>query len=351
LISPSAEFWIYLERLASDHPIIIDRPRGSAHPNFPELIYPLDYGYLEGTAAIDGNGVDLWLGSLPGRGLDALAITVDLLKGDAEIKLLLGCDEEEKQTILNFLNGQSMRASLVRRDQGLHLLRSRRSVRRFLPDPVPPETLQRILETAAFAPSAHNCQPWRFAVLSTSASRQRLAQALSDQFRHALIADQIAGLLNRNNGPAAPAGQDSLRPIPAHPDAIHPGSLPPEALASVEDQVERSRQRLLQAPAAVLLCQDTSTGDVYPDYARQQAEHLMGVQSVALAGGYLLLAAHAESLAGVWLCAPLFAPQVARLALDLPADWQPQAVLLFGYPAKSPPPRSRRPLGETVKFY
>jgi nitroreductase len=41
-------------------------------------------------------------------------------------------------------------------------LRSRRSIRRFKPDPIPGEMIQRFLENAEYAPSAHNLQPWRF---------------------------------------------------------------------------------------------------------------------------------------------------------------------------------------------
>ena len=343
------EFWAYLERLVAEHPIVIDRPRGSAHPAFPTLIYPLDYGYLDGTTAIDGGGVDLWLGSLPERTLDALAITVDLHKSDVEIKLLLGCSAEEQQTILNFLNGASMRATLVQRHPGQHLLRTRRSVRRFLPNPISPETLQRILETAGFAPSAHNRQPWRFAVVATPAARQRLAEALSAEFRQSLLADLL---------PPSPAiGRGAWgEGLPSPPERGAGGEglpSPPGRGAGgegIDARVERSRQRLLNAPAAILLCLDPTDGDHYPDLARQQAEHIMGVQSAALAGGTLLLAAHAEGLAGVWLCAPLFAPQAARLALDLPAAWEPQALLLLGYPARTPPPRPRRPLSETTIF-
>jgi inorganic pyrophosphatase len=109
------EFWEYLDQLIAACPLVIDRPKGSAHPRYPELIYPLDYGYLEGSTTVDGGGLDVWVGSLPERSLTALALTVDLYKRDAEIKLLLGCDANDLQTILAFLNGHSMRATLIRR--------------------------------------------------------------------------------------------------------------------------------------------------------------------------------------------------------------------------------------------
>jgi coenzyme F420-0:L-glutamate ligase/coenzyme F420-1:gamma-L-glutamate ligase len=118
----------------------------------------------------------------------------------------------------------------------------------------------------------------------------------------------------------------------------------------IEAQVGRSRARLLEAPLAIVLCLDLSAMDCYPDPARQAAEHGMGVQSVALAGGLLLLAAHAEGLGGVWVCAPLFAPQATCRALALPAAWEPQGLLLLGYPAGIPGPRPRRTVQQVTTF-
>lgn len=193
------------------------------------------------------------------------------------------------------------------------LLKSRRSVRRFLPRPVPTEILARILEAAVLAPSAHNRQPWRFAVLTTLKARKRLAKEMGAEFGRDLLADGI------------PSDE-------------------------VEILVERSRRRITEAPVAIVLCLDPSLGDSYPDPARQQAEYLMGSQSVALAGGTMLLAAHAEGLGGVWVCAPLFAPETVRQALRLDSGWEPQGMLLIGYSAKIPEPRPRRPVAEVARF-
>lgn len=192
-------------------------------------------------------------------------------------------------------------------------LRSRRSVRRFLPQPVPAELLQRLLETATHAPSAHNRQPWRFVILESAASRAALAQAMGQHFATALRAD---------------------------------GATPEE----IQAQLARSAARLQEAPAAVLLCLDESQLDTYADPARTQGELLMAMQSVALAGGQLLLAAHAEKLGGVWVCAPLFAQAAARRALDLPESWQAQGVLYLGYPTYEPAPRPRQALGDITRW-
>lgn len=109
------DFWKYLDELVRGCEIVIDRPKRSIHPHYPDLVYPLDYGYLSGTQAMDGDGIDVWLGSLPESALVGLAITVDLVKRDVEIKLLLGCTTEEIQLVMAFLNGYNMRARYVSR--------------------------------------------------------------------------------------------------------------------------------------------------------------------------------------------------------------------------------------------
>jgi F420 biosynthesis protein FbiB-like protein len=75
--------------------------------------------------------------------------------------------------------------------------------------------------------------------------------------------------------------------------------------------------------------------DRYPDEKRSRNEYLMAVQSTAMAVQNLLLAAHAEGLGACWMCAPLFCPDVVSAELDLPADWQPQALITLGYPAET----------------
>ncbi len=87
--------------------------------------------------------------------------------------------------------------------------------------------------------------------------------------------------------------------------------------------------------------------DNYPDPHRDQNEYIMAVQSAALAGQNLLLAAHDAGLGACWLCAPLFCPDVVRATLGLPADWQPQALITLGYPAETRE-KTRNPLEMSV---
>ena len=108
----TAIFWQALDKLVSTSKIIIDRPKGSRHPKYPDCIYPVDYGYLVGTSSMDGGGIDVWKGT-NGDYIDAIICTVDLLKRDSEIKILIGCNEEEKQLVIPY--NEYMKGILIRR--------------------------------------------------------------------------------------------------------------------------------------------------------------------------------------------------------------------------------------------
>jgi inorganic pyrophosphatase len=114
MMSDDALFWAILDQLAAGE-IVVDRPRGSGHPRMAGMVYPLDYGYLAGTTAGDGDGIDVWLGSLPGRAVTGIACTADAHKRDAEIKLLLGCTAEEMAAVQRFLNAHGLGCTVLSR--------------------------------------------------------------------------------------------------------------------------------------------------------------------------------------------------------------------------------------------
>ena len=117
----------------------------------------------------------------------------------------------------------------------------------------------------------------------------------------------------------------------------------------IEKDAGRSYQRITSAPLLILLCLTMADMDSYPDERRQQNEWLMAVQSTAMAGQNLLLAAHTLGLGACWMCAPLFSPDVVRQTLFLPADWRPQALITVGYPAEMRQ-KTRHPLHTRVFF-
>lgn len=189
-------------------------------------------------------------------------------------------------------------------------LLDRRSIRRYTDQPIPRDLIERLLFAAIWAPNAHNRQPWRFAVVTQAETQQRLAEAMAQRWEKDLLAD----------------GAD-----PAY----------------TQRRAAISRARITSAGALVLGCLTMSEMDRYPDPERQRLEWLMAAQSLALALGNLLLASHHERLAACWMCAPLFAPDLVRSTLDLPADWEPQALVTLGYAAETRI-QTRRPLSEVV---
>jgi len=123
--------------------------------------------------------------------------------------------------------------------------------------------------------------------------------------------------------------------------------LPPE---KIQAQIERSKERIISAPVAILLCLDMSEMDSYADEKRNKAEYIMAIQSVAAAGLQLLLAAHTEGLGGVWACWPLFTQETIQKTLKLPASWEPQGMFFVGYAKDIPEPRERKHLQKITFF-
>lgn len=111
----NSEFWNALDNLVANSEIIIDRPKGTVHPKYPNFIYKVDYGYLKDTSSMDGAGIDVWVGSGE-KEIDAIMCIVDLAKRDSEIKILIGCTEKEKEIIYETHNEtQFMKGVLIRR--------------------------------------------------------------------------------------------------------------------------------------------------------------------------------------------------------------------------------------------
>ena len=189
----------------------------------------------------------------------------------------------------------------------------RRSIRRYLKIAIPQATIENLIAAAVTAPSAHNRQPWRFVVVRTEAAKTRLAHAMGNKLR----ADR------RGDG---------------------------DVDETVEADVARSFARMTGAAALVLVCLTMADMDVYRDQQRNHAEYLMTVQSAAMAGQNLLLAATAAGLGACWLCAPIFCSDIVSETLKLPTDWQPQGMITLGYPADAGKPYRRRPLLDVTRF-
>ena len=110
------EFWNALDKLVAQSEIIIDRPKGTAHPKYPDFIYKVDYGYLKNTTSMDGGGIDVWIGTGEKK-IDAIICIVDLMKRDSEIKILIGYTEEEKAIVYETHNETEFMKGILKKQK------------------------------------------------------------------------------------------------------------------------------------------------------------------------------------------------------------------------------------------
>lgn len=180
-------------------------------------------------------------------------------------------------------------------------IRQRTSVRRYRPDPVSRETIERLLECAVRAPNHKLTEPWRFAVL-TGGAKARLADI------------RASHRLKRYDDPASQ-----------------------EALA----RSEKARRETLESPAFIVVMARASDDEITreEDYA-----------AVMMATANLMTAAQSLGL-GTYLKTGgvMRDPALADL-VGLPEGYRVVGILSVGYPVEPEPPRRRRPAGELTTW-
>jgi coenzyme F420-0:L-glutamate ligase / coenzyme F420-1:gamma-L-glutamate ligase len=186
-------------------------------------------------------------------------------------------------------------------------LEARRSIRAFLPDPVPRDALDGFVEAACAAPAPHHSRPWRWVIVDQPEGKEQLAAGMGERWREDLARDRVA-----------PARIDKL--------------------------VEKSHRTITGAPAIVLGCLTWHGLDRYPDETRQRAEWGMALLSLGAAVENLMVAAADEGYASCWVAAPIFCPEAARDALALAPEWLPHAMVVIGAPDPAYVGRPRPPV-------
>ena len=170
---------------------------------------------------------------------------------------------------------------------------SRRSVRRFSDEPVPPDLVEAAVAEALTAPAPHHTRPVRFVWLQTQATRTRLLDRMKDKWRDDLTGDG--------------------RPADA-----------------VQRRVARG-QILYDAPEVVIPFMVPDGAHSYPDAARTDAEHTMFTVAVGAAVQALLVALAVRGLGSCWIGSTIFAADLVRTELELQADWEPLGAIAIGY--------------------
>jgi nitroreductase len=207
-------------------------------------------------------------------------------------------------------------------------LRTTGSVRGFLDEPVPDETLYDILDDARFAPSGGNRQAWHVIVVKDARRRRALRDLYLDGW-HDYVAHVLAGLI-----PFSPLASDEDRAVAlSNRDAAIAVSKPdgfPETLENV--------------PVMLVICADLSAlAATDRDLGRYQ---IAGGASIYPFVWSILLAARARGLGGVMTTIATRNEPGVREVLDLPDDQIVASIVALGRPTSQVTKLKRRGVDE-----
>ena len=184
----------------------------------------------------------------------------------------------------------------------LALIKRRRSIRRYKPEPVPMETVMKVLEAARWAPSGDNSQPWEFVVVRDNAK-----------------VSQVLGILIE--------GSKQTRQLCPRFSFVHP-------------------ERLKDVSTFIIVCADPRFKAAYPQSQENDVLAMMYrensgrilIENVAIAVAHMHLAAFSLGLGTVWLTGvgESITEQQMKKALNIPKELQLICCLPLGYPAKLP---------------
>lgn len=222
----------------------------------------------------------------------------------------------------------------------LDLTRTRRSVRDFLPDPVPTEVIDQLLEAARWSPSGYNLQPVHFVVVTDPDKRQALRKASMNQ-------RQVS------EAPAVVVFVADRHVAKRHTERV----LAMEVETGAADETYRALMRkfiglaFATGPVGLnwvwkaLLAPPMRLFVSIPALPAVHRRYWLGKQ-VGLSAMNLLLAAHAAGLAGC----PMEGFDSRRVAkvLNLPRGLEPMLIVPLGYPARTDLKKTRLPLAELV---
>lgn len=204
-------------------------------------------------------------------------------------------------------------------EQVFEVIKNRRSIRKYKPDPIPRDTLDRLMEAARWAPSGENAQPWRFVIVE---DRERI-KAIG----------KVAGMADRRQFSAEFAAGETE-----------------ERLKKIKDP--KKRQKIMEkltgghvssflenAPLVIIVCGKKDVWDLPYDC------------SAAIEN--ILLMAVAAGLGTCWVESPVMDvrdEEKIKAMLEIPKNMKVLTAISVGYPDESPKPRPRLPRDELV-FY
>jgi FMN reductase (NADPH) len=202
-------------------------------------------------------------------------------------------------------------------DKFIELLKSRRSIRAYKPDPIPDEYIQKIIEAARWAPSGGNSQPWEFIVIKKKELKDRIA----DLFMKSV------GLLRE----AELTREKEMRMPALVGEMTEPG--------------------FKNAPVLILLCGDPRVNEAFPLVVFKKYGHEVFISNLASAFLCMQLAAKTLGLGSQWVSAAgSFMEDDLKELLNIPKGVKIYDMMAVGYPAYQLGPRSPRKIDEMTHY-
>ena len=207
-------------------------------------------------------------------------------------------------------------------DEFLELVKKRRSIRRFKPDPIPDGYVEKIIEAARWAMSGGDAQPWEFIVVKDKETKKKIDDLNIEQRRQTweIERTRIKELMHPSHAPGPPKGPTGFK----------------------------------DAPVYIVVCADPR-----PVQATVLITHFLHneggpgahfLKNMANATQNLCLAAAALGLGAQWVSINRVIESPLKALLGVPEEFSIHTIVPVGYPAYEPPPSYRRELNEIIHY-
>jgi nitroreductase len=207
-------------------------------------------------------------------------------------------------------------------DELLELVKNRRSIRRFKPDPIPDEYIDKIIEVARWAPSGFNQQPWEFVVIKKPELRKQIVGYCKEQLL-------LGHKMNTSGGPGQTTADSGQSPY-------------------------TEEGKFYVAPVLILLLGDHRTMEGLPSAAKYGTDYLNSTFNASLSCSflYMQLAVTTLGLASQWLSSSQtpYVNFMIKELLGIPKYLTVYNMMAIGYPAAPPLPRLVRAREEMVHY-
>ena len=204
----------------------------------------------------------------------------------------------------------------------LKVIKERRSIRKYKPDPIPDELILKCLEAARWAPTGEDAQPWRFIIVKDQKTREKIGEIAGRGSGRRFTVEFYTGKMLERFG-------DKIK------------TWPEEKRKRVFEKLTSGKVSafLAEAPVNIVVCAYKNVWDPREDCSA-------AIQN-------MLLMAKALGLGTCWVIGPVTDVRdelKVKELLGIPEEYKVVSVVALGYPDEDPKPRPRKEL-EEVTFY